>query len=338
MNATQTWGSRLAGFWQGKARVEPRRRTRAAAIRVEGLEGRRLLTGSATLNAAGQLIINGTNYADTVTVGKSGSQIVVIQYSSDLTKSARAFSAAQVKVIGFQGYGGNDTFNNLTAINSAALGGSGSDLLFGGYGRNYLDGGDGNDVLIGGPLADTLYGGGGQDVLDGGAGNDELHGGGDNDVLIGGAGNDLLLGEDGTDLLLGGSGMDKLDGGAGQDVLDGGSGYDTITDSLAANFFRDDAGVLNGYYYGTGTFQAGHVKSDSVTAVDLLNARSVPTTPPSNSPNTLAELNAYLSYQFAQMNQDPTNSALWDQVIPGTGQTLRKLSQAPNEWRAWHAG
>lgn len=331
-------GTRLASRFKSGTDSRKRSVRRAgAALSVDGLEDRKLMTGSATLNGLGQLIINGTNYHDTVVVGKSGGSVIVIEYSSDLTKKVQAFNASQVKVIGFSGQNGNDTFYNLTSIPSAAQGGAGSDLLIGGFGKNALDGGDGYDVVIGGPQNDTLYGGGGQDILGGGGGNDVLYGGSDNDILLGGSGNDSLYGDSGTDLLHGGTGGDYLNGGSSSDYLDGGSGFDTISDSSGSNLFRDDSGSSYGKYTGTGKFQAGHFWSDYVTAADVLAVRAKSYTPPPPTSSMQTELNNYLNYQFAQMNADPTNSSFWDQTIPEAGGlTLRKLSQAPNMFRSWH--
>jgi len=48
-------------------------------------------------------------------------------------------------MIKFNGYGGNDTFNNLTNIDSFVFGGAGNDTLLGGTGCDSMWGEDGND-------------------------------------------------------------------------------------------------------------------------------------------------------------------------------------------------
>ena len=65
--------------------------------------------------------------------------------------------------------GGDDVVDatglSAGAIQFAADGGDGDDVLLGGAGNDTLAGGNGDDVLIGGP---------GQDVLDGGTGDNVL--------------------------------------------------------------------------------------------------------------------------------------------------------------------
>jgi len=103
---------------------------------------------------------------------------VVVEVHSDgpteLAYGTREFDATAVREIVFQGGDGNDSFVNLTAINSKAYGGNGDDVLHGGTGNDLLYGGEGNDKLYGGDGNDALYGGTGNDELYGGAGADRF--------------------------------------------------------------------------------------------------------------------------------------------------------------------
>lgn len=127
-------------------------------------------------------------------------------------------NVSKVTRVVFNGYGGNDTFRNFTAIPTTADGGDGDDVLQGGTGNDILSGGTGDDMLCGGAGNDSLWGDAGQDQLFGEADNDALYGGENDDESWGGAG---------ADVLFGGSGDDWMDAGsAGEAVNGGGQPYD----------------------------------------------------------------------------------------------------------------
>ncbi|MGQ0595642.1 calcium-binding protein [Aquabacterium sp.] len=91
---------------------------------------------------------------------------------------------------------------NWTASNaddSAAIGGTGTDVETGGAGNDLLMGLDGADILKGSEGADLLVGGDGADQLDGGTGSDYLYGGAGSDTYAfsGNFGNDWLTDSDG---------------------------------------------------------------------------------------------------------------------------------------------
>ena len=169
----------------------------------------------------------------------------------------------------FNGYGGNDTFTNKTAINCEAHGGDGDDTLIGGYGFNYLygdagndtltggdfgndiDGGLGNDTIKGGAMADYIFGRDGDDIIDAGNGNNYVDGGVGNDTIKCGVGDDSIVGGDGNDsidagagndLVYGGNGDDFIFGNAGNDTLYGEAGNDTIDGGVGADIIRGGAG------------------------------------------------------------------------------------------------
>ncbi len=75
------------------------------------------------------------------------------------------YTPSSVKSIVFNGYSGNDRFDNQTSIRSEADGGLGNDILLGGYGNDHLYGGDGGDYLDGRTGNDYLYGMSGNDIV-----------------------------------------------------------------------------------------------------------------------------------------------------------------------------
>jgi Ca2+-binding RTX toxin-like protein len=89
------------------------------------------------------------------------------------------FSLADIGMIQFHGWAGNDVFVVDPRIDAMTFadGGAGNDVIVGGGGRNIELGGSGNDVLVGGAAGDFLIGGTGRDALVGGSGGDILVGG-----------------------------------------------------------------------------------------------------------------------------------------------------------------
>jgi Ca2+-binding RTX toxin-like protein len=216
-----------------------------------------------------ELRIEGTAAADTATVriddlgtaSASDDRVVVTLSHGGETHTGYA-SVGRVLKITFNGYAGDDTFDNTTDIASSANGGYGRDFLYGGGGRDVLDGGDGDDRLYGRGGDDTLRGETpgvefiwGADLLMGGDGNDTLDGGESNDALYGGAGDDALHGSNGDDRLYGDAGVDALYGGRGADYLDGGHDHqrDTLVGETGADTFVNHQhrryGWLSHQYY-----------------------------------------------------------------------------------------
>ncbi len=154
-----------------------------------------------SVDAEGNLIINGTAGNDVATVSILNSQVQVT-----LNGYSRYFSTSSVKKVLFYGGAGADTFTNATAYKAVAHGGAGADTLTGGSNADVLYGDEGNDTLYGGPGRDTLYGGPGNDRMYGQAGQDVL-------VAVG----------LGYDTLVGGSQWDEFWAGI----------YDTISDASA---------------------------------------------------------------------------------------------------------
>jgi Ca2+-binding RTX toxin-like protein len=208
---------------------------------LELMEDRRMMAaGSVAFDSAtGVLSILGTNgYADTVkvaidyghafltdddqvavTLQNVGAPLVqMFPYRATLGLGIPSKLPAVTKIV-FQGYGGNDWFDNLTGIKSDAYGGAGLDTLLGGSAVDRFFGGDNDDYLDGRLGNDFLYGDGGRDAIFGDAGVDSLFGGADHDWLHGGAGVDALFGEAENDWLFGGADADTLNGGSGINTL-----------------------------------------------------------------------------------------------------------------------
>jgi hypothetical protein len=199
--------------------------------KIQRLGSREMMAADIDLSN-GVLELSGTNSKDKAYVDYSGNYV-----KATLNGKSERFYTTRVKEILFRGYGGDDYFNNRTAIASKAYGHSGHDTLYGGSGDDTLYGGSGNDKLYGrgghdymaGYTGnDTLVGGSGNDHVRGNAGNDKLYGGTGNDTLRGFSGHDKLYGQIGNDTMLGGTGNDHLDGGSGNDKLYGESGHDDL--------------------------------------------------------------------------------------------------------------
>jgi Ca2+-binding RTX toxin-like protein len=179
---------------------------------LQHLEDRRVMSANLV---GGNLVINQSNFDDTAVVRHVETPfgpgfIRVEETVAGVTQAPKLFFAPFVNRITYNGFAGDDVFDNLTDVKSTALGGSGDDLLRGGH----------ND-----------------DVLIGAAGNDQLHAREGNDYLYGNTGNDILRGGQGDDHLFGNSGFDDLFGALGDDYLDG--GRDGIKDKLTGGAGAD---------------------------------------------------------------------------------------------------
>ena len=219
----------------------------------ETLERRRMLSASL---AKGLLTVTGTESADTISINRSGSEIIV-ETSTDHFE--QTFAIASVKSIRISALGGNDSIviASTIAIPANVFAGTGNDAITGGAGDDTLDGGPGADIFNGRSGRDTVTyatrenavevtfdaasndGEAGEndhikdniEVVIGGTGDDRLDASGlDTSVYLDGLdGNDLLIGGSASDTLIGNGGDDTLDGGLGGDDLSGSDGADTVT-------------------------------------------------------------------------------------------------------------
>jgi Ca2+-binding RTX toxin-like protein len=171
----------------------------------------------------GLLLVSGAAGDDAISIDVAGSNLAVTRNGDILN-----FSAAAVSSIHVEGFAGNDTISNNTAIKSTLEGGDGNDTLFGGAGADRLDGGAGSDSLWGDNGNDRLAGDEGHDYLFGGGGNDKIYGGLQPDFIRGNAGRDKLYGNGGNDIIYGGASADSLYGQGGNDQLFGEGGNDRL--------------------------------------------------------------------------------------------------------------
>jgi Ca2+-binding RTX toxin-like protein len=184
----------------------------------------------------GNIQVLSTQGSDTVVVRQSGSNYAVERNGVITLVTASSVTGGDVL---FNGYGGADTFINLTALRSRVNGGAGDDLLIGGSGNDLLEGGGGSDTLIGGDGSDELFGYSkaapdgewSPNDLSGGDGTDFIHGSNGHDTLDGGRGEDYLFGFDGNDTMYAGLGVydtsyNYFNGGWGDDRMFGGEGVD----------------------------------------------------------------------------------------------------------------
>ena len=220
-------------------------------------EPRRLLAGIEFSAVTGQVLIGGTNADDVARVTQSGSTIIVTQRGFE----TQTFRASSINSILFVGLGGDDSFENRTAINSVAFGQNGNDTLIGGSGIDRLFGNGDDDIIRGNGGDDFVVGGIGNDVLDAGAGNDRvlgingintieggagddlIFGGNDDDIITDVSGTNTLAGNGGNDTITGGSGEDTIFGGQGNDVLSGAGGDDRIYAQAGNDFVSGGSGV-----------------------------------------------------------------------------------------------
>jgi Ca2+-binding RTX toxin-like protein len=228
-------------------------------------------TGGVTVDLAGgtdSFMVRGTNSADKITVGHSGSDEYV-ELSGD--------TKADVKLVGvesatFSTLGGADTITGAGGAISATHLTAGVSTLTAATIPLTVFGGDGNDTIQGGTGNDTLNGGNGDDTFKTAATAD-----GD-DVMNGDAGTDTAdYSTRAADLTIdvgpsdGSADGDDGDSAAGEadDVtytvenVNGGSGNDTITGSDVTNTINGNAGddVLNG----------GPANSDCTLDADVIN-------------------------------------------------------------------
>ncbi|MFM7541638.1 MAG: calcium-binding protein, partial [Planctomycetota bacterium] len=190
---------------------------------IEALETR--ATPAAGITASlfrGQLIINGTERADIITLVRRGATIGVRGVPGS------TFQARLVVSVQINAGGGNDVVraNTEALIGGVPItlpvtinGGAGNDTITGGAGNDSINGGDGNDSINGGAGNDVINGNNGNDTLTGGNGNDAINGNDGNDAVSGGQGNDAVTGGNGIDTLNGNDGNDSINGGAGDDLL-----------------------------------------------------------------------------------------------------------------------
>ncbi|MDP2518242.1 BspA family leucine-rich repeat surface protein [Shimia thalassica] len=142
-----------------------------AGVRVEGLEGNDLITGSAFNDT-----LSGQDDADTLEGGLGADVLIGGEDDDVLYGSLMSEQQAEDRADRIYAGGGNDLARGGYG-NDELRGDAGHDTLVGEQGADSLYGGSGNDVLTGAALSDLIFGGDGDDFLNGGFGYDRLNGG-----------------------------------------------------------------------------------------------------------------------------------------------------------------
>ncbi len=168
---------------------------------------------------SGEIFVGGDSTNDVGQFERVGAS-----YRATINGQTRSFNLGQVSKVTFIGFGGNDRFTNLTAVQSQLLGNDGDDVLIGGSGFDLINGGNGVDEIRGGIGNDRLIGGNGSDRIFGDAGADTIIGGAGQNQLQGNDGNDIIFGGNDVDVVFGGDGIDKIFGLEGDDILSSGNG------------------------------------------------------------------------------------------------------------------
>ncbi len=122
--------------------------------------------GGADDAAADDVIVNGTNGDDVITVAGSGTSASVLGLASRVEISGAQSATDRLTVNALAG----DDVVDASALAASAIaltvnGGENDDVLIGGAGNDTLSGNAGDDVLIGGPGIDVLDGAPGSDVV-----------------------------------------------------------------------------------------------------------------------------------------------------------------------------
>lgn len=241
------------------------KRSQATGQHYYGLESRQMLAVTVLQDGAGVIQIQGDNYDNTVQVSSVGNDVRV----SVTGQGNYNFAANGVNSLRFLGANGDDSFTNLTDIDTWAAGhrgddiivtGGGNDKVYGGFGEdtlsstggtNILNGLEDIDTITGGIGNDTIYGFEGNDIINGGAGHDYIVAGRGDDVIHGGSGNDTVYGYFGNDLIYGGTGNDflysqqgddEVYGEDGNDHVRGGSGVDMLEGNDGDDYMLGDEG------------------------------------------------------------------------------------------------
>ena len=198
-------------------------------------------------NGMQRLIVDGTDYADTIFVEWTPSGALLINGTASVNgvivdEIQITFDPANIsRVTVFSGNSADD-ISNQTDMRFEARLGEGNDFVFAGFGEASVMGGPGDDFFNATSASslhgngqdghDTVWGSEFDDVIIGGPGDDELHGFEGNDFIKGdghsGKGGpdefgfeDLIFGGKGNDVLWGGTSVDIIHGGLGDDEIDG---------------------------------------------------------------------------------------------------------------------
>ena len=175
------------------------------------------------LNSDGVLSIDGTGGHDTVSLERSGDQVIVRRNGV-----TRSFAGSTLKKIQFWGYTGNDTVTVPFALDAELHGAAGDDTFTLGDGDVTIDAGSGAATIVAGNGKHVIVVGNGANSITLGSGTDFISAGSGNDTMVLGDGNDSILAGDGDDSIITGSGNDTIYTGHGNDEVAAGAGDDVV--------------------------------------------------------------------------------------------------------------
>ncbi len=219
-----------------------------------------LLTGSAALNATGDLVVNtitgnsginilddggygGSTFAGDTLIGGAGNDTYHVNNTNDIVDEQHNSGAGTDLVISSVDFSLSTSaveqgVDNLTLLPGAlvGIGNDSNNIILGNSGNNTLDGRGGTDTMNGGlgddtyyvdSTSDTIIDTGGKDTVISSISNYTLPTGMENLTANSGAGPLHLVGNAAANTITGNDAGDTLDGGAGADRMIGGAGNDT---------------------------------------------------------------------------------------------------------------
>jgi serralysin len=246
----------------------------AGANVITGLD----LTHGVTISSlAGNDVIYGSNYADSLVGGADNDAILAFAAVDGIDTLVGGagddvyFTYTTAYTIVEDAGAGTGTDTHYTQTNTVMAANVEQMIIYGGA---ILGTGNSGDNIIFGTSSGVAQ------TLDGAGGNDVLYGSGFNDTLIGGTGNDALLGFAGINTLDGGDGSDVFFSASATDIIIEGngalSGIDTLyatynVTALAANV--EQLILYNGATLGTGNSLANNLYGTSSTNAVTLNGQ-----------------------------------------------------------------
>jgi len=142
-------------------------KSRGLQPRVDGLEGRALLSGSVAVSAGVVTVVPDSSVSQNTCIVSYQNVSGVTELDVNLNGVDNYFGLRQVGLVAFQGRGisTNETFTNQTGLTANAYGGAGTNVFTAGSGINVFYGGSGSNTFNAGKGYDRLVGGSGTNAF-----------------------------------------------------------------------------------------------------------------------------------------------------------------------------
>ncbi len=142
-------------------------KSRGLQPRVDGLEGRALLSGSVAVSAGVVTVVPDSSVSQNTCIVSYQNVSGVTKLDVNLNGVDNYFGLSQVGLVAFQGRGmsTNETFTNQTGLMANAYAGAGTNVFTAGSGINVFYGGSGSNTFNAGKGYDRLVGGSGTNVF-----------------------------------------------------------------------------------------------------------------------------------------------------------------------------